>query len=259
MMGGLMIDLLSEEQVKGLETLRERRCEVTDLAILTGCQYEFDKDTKKNIGSFYTKDYKYPNICDSSIRPILYGGYIFDRIYPYIMIVPDGTEEVRYGEFPQYAPGLDVQNRLSYYRSHDDLRTVTSYTFGNVKCKIYYCKYYDKKYVYAEYNKAEESRAQLSNGITYKVERVWNAEYPFGPRDGHYRYKGDSAWIEISPVEWIVDEKNAIIIAKKGLLSGIRFGDLGGYLHQYMQYDLTRFGTFYDEDIQEAITRKRKI
>ena len=155
----------------------------------------------------------------------------------------NGTEEVTYGEYPQYAPASYMQKTLdNLYITRRIQKIRENYTFDSTPYNEYskgfhpitydVYQYNDKKYIRVKMNSYFDGNAvQLSNGEKYK--------------------DGDYVWIEISPVVWLVDHKTKTLVSKRGLLSGIRFhtdkrkynGDfktteMKEYLDKYMSRDL---------------------
>lgn len=72
----------------------------------------------------------------------------------------------------------------------------------------------------------------------------------FGISNGQDMYMdGEFVWVEVSPVEWLVDVQSEQLVAKKGLLSGIKFNswaykrnfvvtDMYHYMNKYLLHDL---------------------
>lgn len=160
----------------------------------------------------------------------------------------NGTEEVEYGEYPQYAPSSDMQKLLEEELQKGNLsKTGKTYTFDSTKYDEYdkgfhpiiynEYEYRDKKYIRIKVNSCYDSDTfQLSNGETYKDK--------------------DYVWVEVSPVRWLIDDKTKTLISKRGLVSGIRFqakdkpydGDfktteMKEYLDKYMLKDITQSAT----------------
>ena len=88
-------------------------------------------------------------------------------------------------------------------------------------------EYNGKKYILVKNN--SDPVNELSDGCTYK--------------------KGEPIWVEVSPIEWIINIETKRMISKKGLLSGIKFnneeydGDfsttlMNEYIDKYMKHDM---------------------
>lgn len=276
------LTLLSEQEVWGVNGGRQldvlekygTRSAITDLVILTGgycedsCSYMApdDNSLKGRTGWVYTRSsagdgdvrvvnrdgsrsyncsYKRPG----AVRPALLSSFIFSQISPNRVRGYNGTEEVEYGEYPQYAPDSDVQRRLENEYQRGNLRqTGRDYTFDKTEYDDY--SQYFQPVTYEEYD---------YNGKKYIRIRA-NSDYgsnSFKLSNGESYRNGDYVWVEVSPVKWLVDDKTQTLVSKRGLLAGIRFHtddksyngdfsttDMKEYLDKHMLRDLTQTATF---------------
>lgn len=275
------LTLLSEGQIWGngneaqLEVIRKygTKAAITDLCVLTGsylCEdtdYNIDEDSslKGRTSWFWTRSDDNDNdvravgesgyrhdlsryLRDGGVRPALQSSVIFSQISPNRVRGYNGTEEVEYGEYPQYAADSRMQSILESEYNRGMNKTGRSYTFDSVKYDDYDTgfkpvtyeeyEYQGKKYIRIRANSDfGGNKFKLSNGIEY--------------RDGDY------VWVEVSPVKWLIDDRTGILISKRGLVSGIRFLDkrtnykgdfsrteMKEYLDRYMIRDLTQTATF---------------
>ena len=275
------LTLLSEGQIWGndkesqLEVIRKygTKAAITDLCVLTGSylcddtDYNIDEDSslKGRTSWFWTRSddndddvrtvirdgdmdgtYRYRR--DGAVRPALKSSVIFSQISPNRVRGYNGTEEVEYGEYPQYAADLMMQSILELEYNRGMKKTGRSYTFDSVKYDDYNTgfkpvtyeeyEYQGKKYIRIKANSDfDGNKFKLSNGAFY--------------RDDDY------VWVEVSPVKWLIDDRTGILVSKIGLVSGIRFlgrnhnykGDFSRtemkeYLDRYMTHDLTQTATF---------------
>ena len=183
-----------------------------------------------------------------AVRPVLQSSEIFSQITSNRVKGYNGTEEVEYGEYPQYVPAFKTQTILESEYKRGMNKTGRSYTFDSVKNDAYRTRfkpvtyeeyeYQGKKYIRIKANlKYDFRRCKLSNGVEYE--------------------DNDYVWVEVSPVKWLIDDNTGILVSKKGLVSGIRFvndrtnykGDFNitemkEYLDKYMLRDLTQTVTF---------------
>lgn len=198
-------------------------------------------------GSRYGK-YRYKR--NGAVRPALLSSFIFSQISPNRVRGYNGTEEVEYGEYPQYAPDSDVQRRLeNEYKNGNLQQTGRNYTFDKTEYDDY--DQYFQPVTYEEYD---------YNGKRYIRIRA-NSDYGHGSKfklsNGEYYQDGDFVWIEVSPVKWLIDDKTQTLVSKRGLLAGIRFHtkdrsyngdfsttDMKEYLDKHMLRDLTQTATF---------------
>ena len=192
---------------------------------------------------------KYRYTRDGAVRPALLSSFIFSQISPNRVRGYNGTEEVEYGEYPQYAPDSDVQRRLENEYKNGNLRqTGRNYTFDKTEYDDY--DQYFQPVTYEEYD---------YNGKRYIRIRA-NSDYgsnSFKLSNGESYRNGDYVWVEVSPVKWLIDDKTQTLVSKRGLLSGIRFHtkdrsyngdfsttDMKEYLDKHMLRDLTQTATF---------------
>lgn len=276
------LTLLSEQEVWGVNGGRQldvlekygTRSAITDLVILTGgycedsCSYMApdDNSLKGRTGWVYTRSsdgdgyvrgvngdgsrynmYRYKR--HGAVRPALLSSFIFSQISPNRVRGYNGTEEVEYGEYPQYAPDSDVQRRLENEYKNGNLRqTGRNYTFDKTEYDDY--DQYFQPVTYEEYD---------YNGKRYIRIRA-NSDYgsnSFKLSNGESYRNGDYVWVEVSPVRWLIDDKTQTLVSKKGLLAGIRFHtkdrsyngdfsttDMKEYLDKHMLRDLTQTATF---------------
>ena len=276
------LTLLSEQEVWGVNGGRQldvlekygTRSAITDLVILTGgycedsCSYMApdDNSLKGRTGWVYTRSsagdgdvrgvnkdgsrclpYRYER--SVAVRPALLSSFIFSQISPNRVRGYNGTEEVEYGEYPQYAPDSDVQRRLENEYQRGNLRqTGRDYTFDKTEYDDY--SQYFQPVTYEEYD---------YNGKKYIRIRA-NSDYgsnSFKLSNGESYRNGDYVWVEVSPVKWLVDDKTQTLVSKRGLLAGIRFHtddksyngdfsttDMKEYLDKHMLRDLTQTATF---------------
>lgn len=275
------LTLLSEGQIWGndkesqLEVIRMygTKAAISDLCVLTGSHlcvntdYNIDEDSslKGRTGWFWTRSVDNDNYVRAvnirgsmhiiskqarlgAVRPALQSSVIFSQISPNRVRGYNGTEEVEYGEYPQYAADSRMQSILESAYTRGMNKTGRSYTFDSVKFDDYDTgfnsityeeyEYQGKKYIRIRANFSfGRNKFKLSNGIEY--------------RDGDY------VWVEVSPVKWLIDDRTGILISKIGLVSGIRFLDrkhnykddfsrteMKEYLDRYMLRDLTQTATF---------------
>ena len=143
---------------------------------------------------------------NGTIRPVLQSSVFFSQIFPNRVRGYNGTEEVEYGEYPQYAADSKMQNILESEYNRVMNKTGRSYTFDSVKYDDYDTgfkpvtyeeyEYQGKKYIRIKANSDFDGwKFKLSNGVKY--------------RDGDY------VWVEVSPVKWLIDNKTGILISKK--------------------------------------------
>ena len=256
------ITLLSEQEIWGdrqLEVLKTfgTSAKVTDVCILTGGYFaDLNSDMKSRTGSFWTKT----DINEKLARSVSIQGLKMDSvkearnliIRPVIELTlvdlpgevgSEGVLEKNYGEYPQYAADVTLQDKLEKKYNKGELKkTGHTYTFNSVSIFEYAKEFAPETYEEYSYGKQKYIRMKvnssygtigviLSNGLVYK--------------------NGDYVWVEVSPITWLVDYRNFKHVSKKGLVSGISFSDeidinygdfnktnLKKYLKKYMLKDM---------------------
>ncbi len=289
------LTLLSEGQIWGndnesqLEVMKKygTKAAITDLVVLTGGYCEDtqaytapdDNSLKGRTSWFYTRSsngyggvrgvdvdgsryngYRYER--NGTVRPALLSSSVFSQISPNRVRGYNGTEEVEYGEYPQYAPNSDMQRRLESEYQRGNLRTTSrDYTFDRTKYNDYDQPFQPVKYEEYEYQGRRYIRVQARSNY---------AGSEFKLSNGVKYINGDNVWVEVSPVVWLIDDRTKTLVSKRGILSGIRFhtdnkkrynGDFSTtemkeYLDKYMLRDLTQTVTF--TRIEDMTPEERK-
>ena len=275
------LTLLSEGQIWGndkesqLEVIRKygTKAAITDLCVLTGsylCEdtdYNIDEDSslKGRTSWFWTRSDdnandvravaedgnmydRYSHIRHGVVRPVLKSSVIFSQISPNRVRGYNGTEEVEYGEYPQYAADSRMQSILELEYNRGIKKTGRSYTFDSVKYDDYCTGF--KPVTYEEYEYQEKKYIRIRANSDFGGNK-------FKLSNGAFYRDDDYVWVEVSPVKWLIDDRTGILVSKIGLVSGIRFlgrnhnykGDFSRtemkeYLDRYMIHDLTQTATF---------------
>lgn len=286
--------LLTYEQLytdKKLEVFKKygRKCRATDFAILLGADIGFcsyineDKSLKNRAGSYWLKTQQ----CNSSYEKYsdrwyyqisAYGSLDFnlsaDRralirpVLPYnkvsfpsmnFKVGSYGTNIVEYGEYPQWIAPKRVSKKLeSKYKKKSLKITGNSYTtdFGsnpnsNKFCPRHYTEYeYNgKRYVRFKGN-PDGVWKELSNGNVIKLNKPY--------------------WIEVTPIEWLLDKDTDLLISKDGLISGIPIdydygikfedSDLKQFLDRYFSVEIFQnYKKVSNHSNLESLTKKNEI
>ncbi len=266
-MNDLEINLLSIEQIfrdeKYIFDSYGYDISNTDLSILTGAYVYFGALARgwywtqnisgnEKIGCINNKGEMVPTssfLRRGTIRPVLSSTELLTNGTLKRDTTITGVDIVEFGEYPQYAAPSSMQQILETEFSKGLKKTGNTYTFDGNKNPDYYYKFmpvtYDeyefgeKKYIRIK-AQAYKDCFELSNGIKYL-------------NDNH-------VWVEVTPVKWLVDNKNGLLISTRGLASGIRYAGNGApdlkystsemkeYLDKYMLHDLTQNVVFIKAD-----------
>lgn len=256
------LTLLSDGQIWGndkesqLEVIRKygTKAAITDLCVLTGGYFWFWTKSDDNSNDVRAasnhgdRHYTYKFRRNGVVRPALQSSVIFSQISPNRVRGYDGTEEVEYGEYPQYAADSRMQSILESEYNRGMNKTGRSYTFDSVKLDDYDTGFKPVTYEEYEYQGKRYIRIRANSGFGGNKFKLSNGV--------EYR-NGDCVWVEVSPVKWLIDDRTGILVSKMGLVSGIRFLDrnhnykgdfsrteMKEYLDRYMMRDLTQTATF---------------
>lgn len=257
--------LLTEEQIYGpkkLEIFKKfgAKCAGTDLTYILGSKKttifgyksHYDKSSRgRTVDYYYLGNYSEiahkvlasgkPNITENydditAVRPVLKSSEIFYSLLSTKREIGKGIYEVTYGEYPQYAPEKEVQDKLeSLYQKNKLEKTGKTYTLPDPDQKS---KYFPSVSDYDEYDLKPGKINSLIETPKYDTANKKYEEYEYNGKKyiristkniGNKKLSNgivqeDVVWLEVSPIEWILDEENELLIAKRALLSGIPYG-----------------------------------
>ena len=267
---------LTEEQYFGddkLDILEKRgtKAAITDFSILLGAyvsDYHIDNDSslEGRTGYYWTKSDDGDNdarvvhaIGDRYYRSVYKrdGGARPALPFSSISSIPtngesgkrarDGILEVEYGYYPQKAVAKDMQERLERaYKNRTISRTKNSYTTDSVAYDNYDTSFQPQAHQEYEYNGKRYVRVNANSYYDGNYFTLSNGE----------KYKdGDSVWLEVSPVKWIVDEKSHMMITEKLIFAGVQFNKESNYHTE--DFDKTDIKTFMDRYLSRDLEQSR--
>ncbi len=274
MLDKLKLTLLSEKELtnydKKLEVLDEYGIitPITDLAMLTGSYYGRQDNLKifncdlgpyrPRAGWFWLRSddgntkvifhdgdigNTYSDRRTRTIRPVLKVSKSFMADLIEYADYSDGVKTVLLGEYPQYVPDETIQRTLDELDSENLLdKTDRHYTFDgtdNHDFSVAFNPIICEEYVYNN-RKFIKIKPNLDK---YEQQFTFASGQKCLPDKEYY-------WVEVLPVEWLIDEKTKKLIAKEGLVGGIQFShqkeymgnfkgtDVYYYMNKYMINDL---------------------
>ena len=267
---------LTGEQCFGndkLDILKKRgtQAAITDFSILLGAyvsDYHIDNDSslEGRTGYYWTKSDDGDNdarvVYDDGRRRY---GTVDERVggarpalpFSSISSIPtngesgkrarDGILEVEYGYYPQKAVAKDMQERLERaYKNRTISRTKNSYTTDSVAYDNYDTSFQPQAHQEYEYNGKRYVRVNANSYYDGNYFTLSNGE----------KYKdGDSVWLEVSPVKWIVDEKSHMMITEKLIFAGVQFNKESNYHTE--DFDKTDIKTFMDRYLSRDLEQSR--
>ena len=267
---------LTEEQCFGndkLDILKKRgtQAAITDFSILLGASvsdYHIDNDSslEGRTGWYWTKSDDGDNDArlvnglgcrDYTLVSRRIGGARPALPFSSISSIPtngesgkrarDGILEVEYGYYPQKAVAKDMQERLERaYKNRTISRTKNSYTTDSVAYDNYDTSFQPQAHQEYEYNGKRYVRVNANSYYDGNYFTLSNGE----------KYKdGDSVWLEVSPVKWIVDEKSHMMITEKLIFAGVQFNKESNYHTE--DFDKTDIKTFMDRYLSRDLEQSR--
>lgn len=159
----------------------------------------------------------------------------------------DGVIELEYGYYPQEAAPRDMQERLERaYKSGSISKTRNSYTTDSRKYNAYNEKFVPKQHEEYEYNGKRYVRVMANSCYRGKTFKLSNGE----------EYKdGDSVWVEVQPVKWLLDGKAQLMLMEKIIFAGVQFNHERNY--RTANFDKTEIKLFMDnhlsKDLEQSI------
>lgn len=148
---------------------------------------------------------------------------------------------VKYGFFPQNLAPKDICKKLENEFQAGTLK-VSKQNFTTKISKNFSFFEAENLPVY-KFNQARYVRLVCRDNI-------FQTDYfPSMLSDGSTLESHKVCWLEVSPIEWLIDEKNGILIAKNSLISGIPFQpneemniSVFDYINDYMQKEIQQGG-----------------
>lgn len=151
-----------------------------------------------------------------------------------------GEEIVELGNFPQNLADRDIQQKLEEAYNQKALTpTGKSYTFdGGVL-------------------PSDGFRAQKCN----EFEMDGKKYIRFKPKANFEALNieiGEPVWFEVSPVKWVVDRQNGILVSKSSLVAGVRPKDVEKYMAEHMEKEIFQHDTSKQQEQQSQLSPEEK-
>ncbi len=134
---------------------------------------------------------------------------------------------VKYGEFPQDLVTDEESDELEKLFLNNELKKVGQFTTDGVSNECWEITFRERFFDEYEYNGRKFIRF-VADYITFQ-----NDKY----REDNVKFKyNKSYWIEVKPIEWMIDTCSKKAISKNILIAGIQYGGFtnGKYLHDYL-------------------------
>lgn len=173
----------------------------------------------------------------------------------------DGIIEVEYGYYPQQSVPRELQEELEeVYKNESILKTGNSYTTDARKWNELYEKFTPKQNEEYEYKGKRYVRMQANY---YDHENYYNrTNEGFILSNGESYKNGEAVWVEVSPVKWLVDEIEHIMVTDKLIFGGIEFNDkerISGKKYHTIDFAKTTIKKFMDKYLSKELFQVRAI
>ncbi len=274
----LIFTLLENNQIFGdnqLEIIKKMgtKAALTDYAILTGAyvsdNYTVDDDStlKGRTGGYWTKTpyesegYAARLVTRNGIRDFSDVGYRDEGArpalsYSSILEIPperskgtnkEGVEVIEYGYYPQDAVDASMQSFL------------TNNEHSLVKRNFHYSADSKKDDAYGEDISLRENEVYEYNGKLYAKVIANTFDEEFTLSNGVKYKRGDVVWVEVSPIRWLHDKKNKVLLSERILFGGIPFNHIGIYDGKFENTDLYKYmNEYFSREIMQAVFLKDK-
>ena len=159
----------------------------------------------------------------------------------------DGILEVEYGYYPQKAVSKDMQERLEReFKNRRISRTRNTYTTDSRRYNAYDEKFEPKQHQEYEYKGRRYVRVEANTSFGGDQFQLSNGEL--------YR-DGDNVWVEVSPVKWLVDEREKVMLADRLIFAGVQFNHTRDY--HTRDFEKTNIKTFMYRYLARDLVQSR--
>ena len=145
----------------------------------------------------------------------------------------DGILEVEYGYYPQTAVDKKSQKLLEHaYKKGNIKETGNKYTLDSRTFASYDLPFFKRELVEFEFDGHRYVRIQVNSYLD---------EDSFTLSNDKKYHNGDIVWIEVSPIKWLVDKNEKIMVSDKILFAGIQFKHTSDYDGNFEETDIKKF------------------
>ena len=228
------------------------KCAITDFSILLGGyvssdDYTSEGNTRKDrTGWWWTKTPYNNDARVVSTNGSRNWGNVFTRdggarpALPYSSIQSissngvrgaSGIKEIEYGEYPQTIVDENYSRELERAYNNGSLRTTgKNYTTDSVRYQDYDTNFRPRAHTEYEYNGSKYIRFVGDSNCDGEV-----------LSDGRTIQSGNTYWVRVEPITWLVDERANIALSKKLIFSGVQFKNRRDYKGDFDRTDIKQF------------------
>ena len=249
---------LTDEQIFGNNQLDiisryGTKCAITDFSILLGGYVSLDYYTsegntrKDRTGWWWTKSSNGDN--DARVVSIIGNRYWYDvnlrnggarpalpyssiqRVSSNEMRGTSGIKEILYGEYPQTIVDENYSRELERAYNNGSLKTTgKNYTTDSVRYQDTDTSFKARTHTEYEYNGGKYIRFVGDSNCDGEV-----------LSDGRTIKSGNTYWVRVEPITWLVDERANIALSKKIIFSGVQFKNRRDYKDDFDRTDIKQF------------------
>lgn len=247
--GNNQLDIISRHGIK---------CDITDFSILLGgyesSDYDISKgNTRKDRIGFWWIDssdgdkvrvaYNNRNMSRHNVHKRNGGArpaFVSASVFSFFSDGAIGADEFEYGEYPQTIVNENYSLELERAYKTGSLRTTgRNYTTDSVDCKDIVTSF--KARVHTEYEYKGKYYIRFvgdSNGDGKVLS------------DGRIIKAGQTYWVHVEPIIWLVDDKKHVALSKKIIFAGVQFNNFEDYKGDFEKTDISRFmNTLFAKEI----------
>ena len=142
-----------------------------------------------------------------------------------------GIKEIEYGEYPQTIVDENYSRELERAYNNGSLRTTgKNYTTDSVRYQDYDTNFRARAHTEYEYNGSKYIRFVGDSNCDGEV-----------LSDGRTIQSGNTYWVRVEPITWLVDERANIALSKKLIFSGVQFKNRRDYKGDFDRTDIKQF------------------
>lgn len=142
-----------------------------------------------------------------------------------------GIKEIEYGEYPQTIVDENYSRELERAYNNGSLRTTgKNYTTDSVRYQDYDTNFRPRAHTEYEYNGSKYIRFVGDSNCDGEV-----------LSDGRTIQSGNTYWVRVEPITWLVDERANIALSKKLIFSGVQFKNRRDYKGDFDRTDIKQF------------------
>ena len=223
------------------------QAEFTDLVWLTGYRQQEDakwfiQDYPRNYFSFIGKDFYVFSSSEFNgmVRPVL----------PFKDIKMD-NDIVELGLYPQWLASREETYELNDKYSSKSLET-TGLTY------VLYDYYYEDSKSYWRFHRYPVYTIEDNLYIRYIIQKKLIDSHQVIIRNRHF-LENDAVWVKVTPVEWLVNHDNSLLVSRYCLLNGVPIMSKDDFISSGMSEDMFQVNLISEERLKKQPLRETAL